>query len=237
MEEKTSLAPIVSTLIFLVTLFPCVEPSGFTRDLVESIYRWDHSRVRSRVSRFSNFVVLLESCCTFIHQSRERSTRELFILAFQLIVSHLYISTERGGGYPLVDSIKGYPKEFHWRVTRSWWLEEWFWKLSRPIPLLHFFLQSRAHSYGKHAPEMESVALHYIHLRVRAAISGRKSAGRGGTLPLNRFKNSLWDSCHLGTTCTTNLDVWLAAQCFWNTFLIFHFLSYVDCSIRNFIVM
>jgi hypothetical protein len=142
-----------------------------------------------------------------------------------------------GGGYPLVDSIKGYPKEFHWRVTRSWWLEEWFWKLSRPIPLLHFFLQSRAHSYGKHAPEMESVALHYIHLRVRAAISGRKSAGRGGTLPLNRFKNSLWDSCHLGTTCTTNLDVWLAAQCFWNTFLIFHFLSYVDCSIRNFIVM
>jgi hypothetical protein len=143
----------------------------------------------------------------------------------------------RRGGYPLVDSIKGYPKEFHWRVTRSWWLEEWFWKLSRPIPLLHFFLQSRAHSYGKHAPEMESVALHYIHLRVRAAISGRKSAGRGGTLPLNRFKNSLWDSCHLGTTCTTNLDVWLAAQCFWNTFLIFHFLSYVDCSIRNFIVM
>jgi hypothetical protein len=33
-------------------------------------------------------------------------------------------------------------------------------------------------------------------------------------LPMNRFQNSLWDSCHWGTTCTTNLDVWLAAQCF-----------------------
>lgn len=129
------------------------------------------------VSRFSNFAVFLESCCTFIHQSRERSTRELFISAFQLIASHLYISTEGGG--PLVDSIKGYPKEFYWSVTRSWWLEGWFWKLSRPIPLLHFFLQWRANAYGKHAPDMQSVALHYIHLR--AAISGRKSAGRGGS--------------------------------------------------------
>jgi hypothetical protein len=53
-------------------------------------------------------------------------------------------------------------------------------------------------------------------------------------LPMNRFQNSLWDSCHWGTTCTTNLDVWLAAQCFWNTFLIS---SYMDYSIRYFIVM
>jgi hypothetical protein len=48
-----------------------------------------------------------------------------------------------------------------------------------PYSISSFFLQSRAHAYGKHAPDMQSVSLHYIHLK--AAISGRKSAGQGGT--------------------------------------------------------
>lgn len=132
----------------------------------------------------------LESCCTFIRQSRERSTRELLIAAFQLIASapvHPPTCTflRRGGGSSVVDTIKGYPTK---RVLLGRdsvvMVRGMIWETFSPYSICFlFFLSSWAHAYGKHAPAIQVGGGPALYTSVWATISGRKSgwAGRRNT--------------------------------------------------------